>query len=160
MFSLTRHGDRHVNRIILLILLGLLTACSSNIKTYPNNLGKNLHVKTNSSVNTAVDIYQVNPDCSIMYSGTVKLDKADTDIGIPSDQSSYLAFVFSDSSWLAGSSSSTSYETLLRPRAGYTYEADVSYQDNIYNVVIHEQRLGSKKRRELETKSLSACSPL
>ena len=154
MFTLTRYGCH----IILLLLLGTMAACSSNIKAYPNKLDKNLHIKTNSSVNTAVDIFQVNPDCSITYSGTVKLNKKDVDIGIPAGRSSYLAFAFSSSDFLSGEST-TSFSTLLRPRKNSKYDIDVSYQDNIYNVVIYE-RPGANKKREIETKDLSACRPL
>lgn len=156
----------HKNRfyLALLITLSLLTACSG-IKTYPNTLDRNLRVTTKtdsgsalSSVRTAVDIYQVEPDCSIKYSGTIQLDSPDVDIGIPTGRSSYLVFIFSSSGFLSGSST-TSYDTLLRPRKGIRYDIDVSYLEDIYNVVIHE-RQGSNKSREIEARSLAACKPL
>ena len=147
--------------IVLLIILGTLTACSG-VKTYSNTLNKNLHVttKTDSSVDAAIDIYRVKSDCSIKYSGTIQLDNSTVDIGIPAGRSSYLAFTFSSSSFLSGSSTTT-YSTLLRPRTDQNkYDIDVSYIENIYNVVIRERRRGSNKGREIETRDLSTCKPL
>lgn len=150
----------------LLIMLGFLTACSG-VKTYPNTLDSNLHVITTTdsgsvltSVNASVEIYQVEGDCSINYAGTVQLDKPTVDIGIPTGRSSYLVFVFSSSGFLSSSSSSTSYSTLLRPRAGLQYDIDVSYLENIYNVVIHSKRPGSDKRQAIETRDMASCKPL
>ena len=150
--------------VTLVIILSVLTACSG-IKTYPNNLDRNLHVTTKtdsgsvlSSVRAAVDIHQVEPDCSIKYAGTIQLDKPGVDIGIPAGRSSYLVFVFSSSGFLSASSTTT-YSTLLRPRKGIRYDIDVSYLEDIYNVVIHERR-GRNKSREIEAKSLAVCKPL
>ena len=81
--------------VTLLLVLSMLAACSA-VKTYPNTLDKNLRVitKTDSGVDAAIEIYEVKPDCSIEYSGTVQLDNPDVDIGIPTGRSSYLVFVF------------------------------------------------------------------
>jgi hypothetical protein len=139
----------------------MLTACSG-LKTYSSALDKNLHVttKTESSVDAAIDIYQVESDCNIKYSGTVKLDNSSIDIGIPAGRSSYLVFSFSSSGFFSGSSTTT-YSTLLRPRSDQNkYDIDVSYIENIYNVVIHEGKKGSNKRREIEARGLSTCKPL
>ena len=69
-----------------------------------------------------------------------------------------MGFVFSSSSFLAGSSGSIRYETLLKPRAGYTYDVKVSYFDNIYNVTIREIDPRKSSSREIERRSLQACS--
>ena len=145
--------------VSLLLVLSMLAACSA-VKTYPNTLDKNLRVitKTDSGVDAAVEIYEVKPDCGIKYSGTVQLDNPGVDIGIPVSRSSYLVFVFSRSGFFTGSSTIT-YDTLLRPRRGIRYEIDVSYREDIYNVVVHE-RLGANKSQEIETKSLTDCKPL
>lgn len=66
--------------------------------------------------------------------------------------------VESNCSFLSGSSTTT-YSALLRPRTGLKYDIDVSYMEDIYNVVINERR-GSTKSREIEAKSLAACKPL
>jgi hypothetical protein len=147
--------------IALLLTLCMLTACSG-IKTYSSNMGKNLHVttKTDSSVDAAIDVYRVETDCSIKYSGTIKLNNSNVDIGIPAGRSSYLVFSFSSSGFFSGSSTTT-YSTLLRPRSDQNkYDIDVSYIENIYNVVIHEGKRGSSKSREIEARNLSTCKPL
>ena len=137
------------------------TACSG-LKTYPNTLDKNLHIttKTDSSVDAAIDVYRVETDCSIKYSGTIKLDNSNVDLGIPAGRSSYLVFSFSSSGFFSGSSTTT-YSTLDRPRLDQNkFDIDVSYIENIYNVVIHEGKKGSSKGREIEARDLSTCKPL
>lgn len=151
--------------LTLLLVLSLLTACSG-IKTYPNTMDKNLHVTTEtdsgsvfSSLNTSVDIYQVKADCTIEYTGSVQLDSQSVDIGIPTERSSYLVFVFASSGFFSNSSM-TSYDTLLRPRKGYNYNAKVSYMDDIYNVVMQETPTHTTKNRVIDAKELAACRPL
>lgn len=145
--------------LTLVVVLSMLSACSA-VKTYPNTLDKNLHVitRTDSGVDAAIEIYEVKPDCSIKYSGTIQLDNPGIDVGLPTGRSSYLVFVFSSSGFFTGSSTIT-YDTLLRPRKGVRYDIDVRYQQDIYNVVINK-RLGSNKSREIEAKSLADCKPL
>jgi len=155
----------HLYLITLSLMAVFLTGCSG-LKTYSNDLDKNLHITTEtdsgsvfSNVRAGVDIYKVNPDCTTEYDGTVKLDDPSVDIGIPSGRSSYLVFVFA-SSGLFSADSSTTYDTLLRPREGYRYDANVSYKEDIYNVAINEVSPVKKKNRELDIKGLSACKPL
>jgi hypothetical protein len=150
--------------IALLLTSNFLTGCSG-IKTYPNNLDKNLYITTTtesgsffSSVNSALDIYLVNRDCSLAYQGTIKLDKASVTVGIPTDKSSYLVFSFASSSFLANSSSSISQETLLKPRKGYRYKINVSYIDDIYNVEIRETHPRKSTSREIDTVRLNTCT--
>jgi hypothetical protein len=101
----------------------------------------------------------VNPDCSTEYTGTVQLDDSSNDIGIPAGRSSYLVFVFQKSG-LFSAETSTTYNTLIRPRNGYQYIAEVSYQENIYNVIINEIDPGSRTSREIETRGMYACRPV
>lgn len=148
---------------VLLLGFTFLTGCSG-IKTYPNNLEKNLYITTTtesgsffSSVNATVDIYQLNTDCSLDYQGTVNLDKATVSVGIPYDKRSYLVFGFASSSFLASTSGSISYETILKPRRNYRYLINVSYIDDIYNVEIRETHPGNKSGRNIDTVGISAC---
>lgn len=145
--------------LTLLVVLSMLTACSA-VKIYPNTLDKNVRVntKTDSGVEAAIEIYEVKPDCGIVYSGTIQLDNPVMEIGLPTGRSSYMVFIFSSSGFFTGSST-ISYDTLLRPRKSIRYDIDVSYRDDIYNVVMHE-RLASNKRREIEARSLAGCKPL
>ncbi|UCB53712.1 MAG: hypothetical protein JSW45_06975 [Thiotrichales bacterium] len=150
---------------LLAVLLGPITACSG-LKTYHSELDNNLQITSEtdsgsvfSSVRAAVDIHTVNPDCSTEYAGTVQLDEQSKDIGIPAGRSSYLVFVF-EKSGIFSAETSTSYNTLIRPRHGYRYIAKVSYQENIYNVIINEVDPGNSKRRELENRGMYACRPV
>jgi hypothetical protein len=159
--TITHRMNRHL--IGLLLALSLLAGCAG-IKTYQNTPHKNLHIKTEtdsgsmfSRVRAAVDIYRVGPDCKTEYEGTVQLKTPSVDVGVPSGHLSYLVFVFASSGFLSNSSGTVTYNTLLKPRAGYNYDIKVSYIDDIYNVVIWETHTSKKKSREIELKDLNAC---
>jgi hypothetical protein len=159
--TLTQMINRHI--IVLLLAFSFLAGCSG-IKTYKNTLYKNLHIKTEtdsgsmfSKVRAAVDIYRVDADCKTEYEGTVQLKNPSVDVGVPSSRLSYLVFVFARSSFFSSSSSTITYNTLLKPRVGYNYDIKVSYIDDIYNVVIWETHPRKKKSREIELKDLNAC---
>ncbi len=157
--------NRHV--CAALLAAGLLAGCSG-IKNYPDTLPKNLRIHaTVSKVQAELHIHRVDPSCQTEYQGTVQLDRPSVEVGIPSGRQSLVAFTFSSSSFLSGSSSSVRYDTLLSsssvrydtlltPRAGYTYDVKVSYLDNIYSVTIREiDPRGSS--REIGRRDLSAC---
>ena len=74
---------------------------------------------------------------------TAKLDVSSKFIGIPAGRSSYLVFVFEKSGFFSAETSTT-YNTLIRPCNGYQYIAEVSYQENIYNVIINELDPGNR----------------
>lgn len=159
--TLTHMITRYI--IVLLLAVGILTGCSG-IKTYQNTLYKNLHIKTVtdsgsmfSKVRAAVDIYRVDADCKTEYEGTIQLKYPSVDVGVPSNRLSYLVFVFARSGFLSSSSSTITYNTLLKPRVGYNYDIKVTYKDDIYNVVIWETHPSKKKSREIELKDLNAC---
>jgi len=140
-----------------LFVAGLLAGCSG-IKTYPDTRPKNLRVHTAvSSVRAALDVHRVGTSCETEYQGTVPLDSSSVEIGLPAERLSYVVFRFSSSSFLTGSSRSLSYGTLIRPRAGYTYDVKVRYQDDMYNVSIREIDLRKSSSREVERRDLSAC---
>jgi len=150
---------------VLVFTIWFITGCSG-LKTYHSDLENNLKITAQtdsgsifSSMQAAVDIHKVNPDCSTEYTGTIQLDDSSNDIGIPAGRSSYLVFVFQKSG-LFSAETSTTYNTLIRPRNGYQYIAEVSYQENIYNVIINEVDPGSRTSREIETKGMYACRPV
>ena len=139
-----------------LLTVSLLAGCSG-VKTYPNTLDKNLHVRKAtdsgslfSSVRTAVDIYRVSADCKTEYEGTVQLTKPSIDIGIPANRWSRLVFVFASSSLFSNTSGTITYDTLLKPQAGYIYEIKASYKDDIYNVSVQETHPGKPASRAIE----------
>ena len=151
-----------LNYTIVAITILFMTGCSG-LKTYNSDLENNLRLKTQtdsgsifSNVQAAVDIHKVNGDCSTEYAGTIQLDDSSKDIGIPSGRSSYLVFVFEKSGFFSAETSTT-FNTLIRPRNGYKYIAEVSYQENIYNVIINEVDPGNRASREIETKGMYAC---
>lgn len=150
---------------IITFTIYFITGCSG-LKTYQSELENNLQISTQtdsgsifSNVQAAVDIHKVNPDCSTEYAGTIQLDDATKDIGIPAGRSSYLVFVFEKSGFFSAETSTT-YNTLIRPRNGYKYIAEVSYQENIYNVIINEVDPGSRTSREVDSKGMHACRPV
>ena len=126
----------------LIALLFALAGCSG-LQTYPNNLDKNLQVRTQvqsgsvfSKVRASMSIYEVNAQCQIEYEGTVNLEELSVPVGIPAGRWSYLVFDFSSSGFLSNTSASTASGALLNPQAGTRYDIDVSYLDDIYNVKI------------------------
>lgn len=151
-------------RVICASLTLVLCVACSNVKTYPNTLDKNLRVQTVtrsgsafSKVRASVDIYRVDTACRLAYEGTVDLDEPTRAIGVPTNRPSYLVFTFASSTFLGGTSSATSQETLLEPRPGYRYDIDVRYDDNIYNVVVRERSPRGTAARELALTDLRAC---
>ena len=151
---------------IIIACLGAAISGCSGLRAYHSDLENNLQITTKtdsgsifSSVEAAVDVHRVNPDCSTEYSGTVKLGETPQEIGIPTGRSSYLVFVF-EKSGIFSAETMTTYNTLVRPRAGYQYVAQVSYKENLYNVILNEIDPGSRKSREVEPKGLQACRPV
>ena len=146
-------------RVCATLLAASLLAGCSGIKTYPDTLPKNLRIHaTISKVQAALHIHRVDASCQTEYQGTVQLDKPSVEVGIPAGRQSLVAFTFSSSSFLTGSSRSVRYDTLLTPRAGYTYDVKVSYLDNIYNVTVREIDPRRSSSREIERRGLNACS--
>lgn len=126
----------------LIAFLFALAGCSG-LQAYPNDLDKNLQVRTQvqsgsafSKVRASMSIYQVNSECQIEYQGTVNLKEPHVPVGVPAGRWSYLVFDFSSSGFLSNTSTSTSSGALLNPQAGTRYDVDVTYRDDIYNVTI------------------------
>jgi hypothetical protein len=144
-----------------LLAAAVLAGCSS-AKTYPDGLPKNVQIRTetSSNVRAAVHIHRVDAKCLTQYEGTLALDRPAVELGIPAGRTSVMAVTFSTSSWLAGSSTSTRYATLLTPRAGYHYDVKVSYRDNIYGVAVREIEPRRSSSREIERKDPATCKAL
>ena len=151
---------RHLTALIL--AANLSAGCS--LKSYPNTLEKNLHIRTEtksgsflSTVRSAVDVYRVDASCRAQYEGTVELNSPSVFVGIPLGRPSYLVFNFASTSFLANTRSRISYDTLLTPRAGYIYDVQVNYIGNIYGVIIRETPPQGSLSREIERRDLSVC---
>ena len=143
--------------------LAALGGCSG-LKPYPNDLpAKNLSIRTAtssgsafSSVRAALDVYGVDASCRTQYLGTVELDAPSTTVAIAADRGSVLVFNFMSSSFLGGSRGRISREVFIKPRADQRYEIDVTYRDDLYDVVLRE-RLPRGAAREVALLDLSAC---
>ena len=147
-----------------LLGVGLLAGCSG-IKTYPDTSPKNLIVRTDASsgsmlskTRVSVHIHEIDANCRTEYQGTVQLSEPTVEIGVPAGRPSYLVFNFHNSSFLGGTTGSINYETLLRPRAGYTYDATARYRDGIYYVSIRESGARGGQGREVARRGLKDCS--
>jgi hypothetical protein len=160
---------RHLcNGKIPFVVLALWTVCllpgCSGTRSYPRTAHSNLQVRTTtdsgswfSGVRVAVDIHGVGQDCRVHYEGTVQLTQPTIDVGIPPNRWTQLVFVFASSSFLAGRSGMITYDTLLKPRAGYHYQITVSYKNDIYHVAIRETQPNQSAGLEIERRPLSAC---
>lgn len=148
----------------LLLGVGLLAGCSG-IKTYPDTSPKNLVVRTEASSGSmlgrsrvSVHIHEVDANCRTEYRGTVQLNEPTVEIGVPAGRPSLLVFNFYNSSFLGGSTGNINYETLLRPRAGFTYDATARYRDGIYYVSIRESGARGGQGREVARRGLAECA--
>lgn len=146
-----------------LLGVGLLAGCSG-IKTYPDTSPKNLVVRTEASSGSllgrsrvSVHIHEVDANCRTEYRGTVQLNEPTVEIGVPAGRPSLLVFNFYNSSFLGGTTGNINYETLLRPRQGFTYDATARYRDGIYYVSIRESGARGGQGREVAQRGLKNC---
>ena len=139
------------------LVLALLAAGCSGLKTYPNDAPKNLRVATQleRGVRTALHVHEVSGTCATRYEGTVALDQPAVEVGVPAGRPSYVVVSFDTSSFLGGSRG-TSVGTVLTPRAGYRYELAVRYQQDMYDVALREVD-GKGASRELPRRGLNGC---
>ena len=149
-----------VKSIFYIFIFALVLAACSNLKTYPNDLTKNVFVKTKieSGIKVRVDIFEVNKKCEGEYIGSVELNGSSRKIGLNSSKLHYLDFRFISSGFFTASTSSSGLSTLVKTRKGYIYDVLLSYEDSIYDVEIGEKRINRKKGNELEIIPLQDCS--
>lgn len=152
-------------RLACAVALAFLAGCAgSGLQPYPDELpAKNLSIRTAtssgsafSSVRAALAIHSVDGQCRTRYLGTVDLDRPSVALGIAADRWSYLVFEFASSGFLGGTRGRISRGIMLRPQTGHRYEVDVSYRDDMYNVVLRE-RLPRGEMRELPLRDLASC---
>ena len=146
-------------RLVCSLSLVVAVAGCSGLKAYPNTADKNLQVRTKLSgsfftgVEAFLHIHRLKDGCATDYLGAVELKNELTQLGIAPGQPAYLIFVFQTSARLGGSSATIPYTTILTPRSGGQYTADVSYADRIYNVSIRELGPRGTPGRELERRT-------
>ncbi len=148
---------------ILLVVPALLAGCS--VKSYPNDLPKNFLLNTvihkSSSfrdTGLAVDIHTLNAKCETDLLGRVYVDDPKTEVGVPVDRPVFLDFIFVSHTAISGTTSVVRYQTVMTPRSGHHYDADVSYNKGIYNVVITEKNRGGASRK-IPRVPLESCKP-
>ena len=153
------HAGTAVRLIACAALATSVLAGCSGLKPYSESPEKNLSIRTHttsgsafSSVRASVDVYRIERGCVAEYEGTVALDNADMTMGLPAGRPSYLVFRFANSGFLGGSNSTISYEALITPRPGSSYDVRVRYVDNIYNVAIRDEA-----GRQIERQRLPGC---
>ncbi len=139
--------------VYILLLTGLVAGCG--VKKYPNDLDKNLLVrtKTSGSLFTSVDvymnIYDPKADCQNEFLGEVELENGETPVGIASGRPVYIDLVFQ-----AGNGY-THKRGVFVFRPGVRYIADVSYVDRIYNYEMHEAGPNGKPGRKVQGQQMN-----
>jgi hypothetical protein len=136
------------------------------VRAYTSDAEKNLTVRTTtdsgsvfSKTRASLNVFSVDDQCRTVYEGTVKLANQSIEVGLPPGALSYLVFEFHSSGFLSNSSSSITQSTLLKPRPGAGYVANVRYSEDIYHVAIGEVGANTGSARELVLIPLDACSP-
>jgi hypothetical protein len=154
---------RVAQRLVAVALVALGAGCSG-LKPYPNDGPiKNVTLRTAasagsvfSSVKVELDVHGVDASCATRYLGTLQLDQPTVAMSLPAGRGSLLTFQFLSSSFLGSSRGSISRQVLITPRPDQRYEIDVTYRDDLYDVVVRE-RVRNDALREVALRDLSAC---
>ena len=123
-----------------------------------------MHVRTQIDSGSATlateavfDIYRVDANCQAQFDGRVELEEAKTEVGIPTDGTIYLEFIFASKRFLSKNVSAVRYGMLFTPRAGYDYQTQVKYNKGIYSVVIRETSRNGAVAHVIDHVPLSSC---
>lgn len=145
------------------LLLAVLAGCSG-LKTYPNDLEKNLTVRTTLSGSLFTDlkaylhVYDPKDDCKIKYVGSVKLNNGEAAVGIAVGRPVCLDFVF-HSTELFSPEAHLHNRAIVILQPGVRYVAVVRYVDRIHSVSIRELGSTGQPGREIPHQEIK-CSPL
>ena len=142
-------------------LLSVAGGCST-LKEYPGDHPPNMSIQTTTRsgsvferVRPYLHLYKMKNRCEVEYLGTVHLDGQSTEIGIEPGQMTYLKFVFKRTETFGGGAL-IEYTTIVTPRAGTRYAADVRYLDRSYDVKVREVDRNGTPIREFSRQS-RAC---
>lgn len=151
-------------RSAALAAAALIVGCSG-VKTYPDQTSRNLQVRTQVDTGSIMkstvvefDVHLVDANCESSYLGRVYLDRPTIETGIPTNRQVYLDFIFASNMRLSSNISAIRHGILFTPRADHDYDAKVSYDKGLYEVVLRESRNG-KTTRLIPRKSLRECQP-
>ena len=150
-------------RLVVAAGVALAAGCSG-LKPYPNDGPvKNVAIRTAassgsvfSSVKVELDVHGIDASCATRYLGTLKLDQPTSSVSLPPGRGSLLTFQFLSSNFLGSSRGSISRQVFVTPRTDQRYEIDVSYRDDLYDVVVRE-RVRGDALREVALRDLSSC---
>ena len=147
-----------MRRIAVLALSATLAAGCSSTKTYQGAAPENVTVQSAlSKMRGTLHIHEVDAGCRTQYLGSVALDQPSVALGLPVERVSYVVVSFEGSSLLSGRTT-TSVATVVRPRAGYRYQFDVTYKDSLYHVALRETDPRRGTARELARRDLAHCN--
>jgi hypothetical protein len=152
-----------MRRALAAALVVWVAGCSG-LKPYPNDLPlRNVTIRTAasagsvlSSVRVELDVHGVDASCGTHYLGTLQLDQPTTVVSLPAGHGSLLTFQFLSSNFLGSSRGRISRQVYVTPLAGQHYQIDVTYRDDLYDVVVRE-RVRNDALREVAMRELSAC---
>lgn len=143
------------------ILLVSLTGCGTAAKPYHSDLAPNLTVRLTEdsaeNVNYRVEVYRVDSKCSGEYQGTVYVKNRSVTTGIPVGKPSLLSFNFSRVNWLHNSTSNVLVDALVKPGAGFQYEAVLYYANTMYDVKLYQTDPKTGKKSKVDIVDLNAC---
>jgi hypothetical protein len=151
-------------KAFLILSMALIFSGCSSVKYYPNTQDKNMLVKIKtesgsmfSGVKSYLHIYTLKSDCSIKkHLGVVELPEPETEVGISTGKPLQIEIAFEvGGGFFSSGSSVTRTSANIKPRAGYFYEADASYNDGIYDLEIFEKKSRNSKGKLL--KELQSC---
>lgn len=141
-----------------------LAGCSG-LRSYPNTLARNavIHVQTDagtllSRTGVELHLYTVDVKCRSEYLGTLELQDASVELGLPLDRQVRLAYVFARSTFL-GTSGTTTVEMIVTPQRGHRYEFDVSYLKTGYTATGRDFAPGQARGTDIEHARLLDCMP-
>ncbi len=127
---------KHLSIVCLILIMGIGSGCG--VKKYPNDLEKNMLVrtKTSGSLFTSVEafmkIYDPKDDCKDVFLGQIDLKNGETSVGIAAGRPVYIEVIF------RAGNGFTHMGGVYKFRPGARYVAEVSYVDRIYNYEIRE----------------------
>lgn len=145
------------------LLLAALAGCSG-LKTYPNDLEKNLTVQTTlsgslfGSIKAYLHVYDPKDECKIKYVGSLKLKNGEAEVGVAVNRPVCLDFVFHAGD-LFNPETHLHNRAIVTLRPGVRYVAIVRYVDRIYSVSIRELGSSSLPGREVPSQEIN-CAPL
>lgn len=139
-------NSRHPYPALILLLFGcstlLLTACGS-IKPYTATAAHNLTITTDIESGTWLNntsaqllIYHVGSGCPLEDLGVVELKTSRLDTGLAVGKKTYLQFLFIKNR--TNGYSTTAYATVITPKPGARYKADIKYASGRYYAKVSE----------------------